>query len=70
MIAQTSNDDDDEEGYRLFFYQSDDEHKIPRALLIDLELRVVNSLITGKYRESFNHENVFVAPDGGRAGNS
>jgi len=54
----------------VFFYQSDDEHYIPRALLIDLEPRVVNSLITGKYRELFNHENVFVAPDGGGAGNN
>jgi len=54
----------------VFFYQSDDEHYIPRALLIDLEPRVVNKLIHGTYRDLFNHENVFIAPDGGGAGNN
>lgn len=28
----------------VFFYQADDEHYIPRALLIDLEPRVINSI--------------------------
>jgi tubulin gamma len=55
----------------VFFYQSDDDHYIPRALLIDLEPRVVNKLAhMGAYRKLFNPENVFVAQDGGGAGNN
>ena len=55
----------------VFFYQSDAGHYIPRALLVDLEPRVVNKLIhQGPYRNLFNQENVFVAPDGGGAGNN
>ncbi len=36
----TSNDDRKD----VFFYQADDEHYIPRALLIDMEPRVINSI--------------------------
>jgi tubulin gamma len=56
----------------VFFYQSDDEQYIPRALLIDLEPRVVNKLRghNSKYKELFNPENCFVAADGGGAGNN
>ncbi|KAL7485960.1 hypothetical protein ACHAW6_011578 [Cyclotella cf. meneghiniana] len=55
----------------VFFYQSDDEHYIPRALLIDLEPRVVNKLThQGPYRSLFNEENIFIAQDGGGAGNN
>jgi len=28
----------------VFFYQADDDHYIPRALLIDLEPRVINAI--------------------------
>jgi len=91
----------------VFFYQSDDDRYIPRALLIDLEPRVVNKLAanasssattaagTGnnatttagsksprhgggassnrysQYSHSFfNPENIFVAQEGGGAGNN
>ncbi len=54
----------------VFFYQSDDDHYIPRSLLIDLEPRVVNKLKNGKYKDLFNPENFFVAQDGGGAGNN
>ncbi len=56
----------------VFFYQSDDEQYIPRALLIDLEPRVVNKLrgASSKYKDLFNPENCFVAADGGGAGNN
>lgn len=55
----------------VFFYQSDDDHYIPRALLIDLEPRVVNKLAhMGAYRRLFNPENLFVAQEGGGAGNN
>ena len=55
----------------VFFYPSDDDHYIPRALLIDLEPRVVNKLAhSGPYRNLFNPENLFLSTDGGGAGNN
>jgi len=54
----------------VFFYQSDDDRYVPRALLIDLEPRVVNKLAhAGPYRQLFNPENLFIAQEGGGAGN-
>jgi tubulin gamma len=54
----------------VFFYQADDDHYVPRAVLVDLEPRVIRNIQTGPYRNLFNPENVFVAPDGGGAGNN
>ena len=54
----------------VFFYQADDDHFIPRNLMIDLEPRVINSIQTGTYRDLFNQENFFVAKEGGGAGNN
>jgi tubulin gamma len=59
----------------VFFYQSDHDDKfIPRALLIDLEPRVVQKLAAGntytKRNRLFNPENVFVSQDGSGAGNN
>ena len=54
----------------VFFYQADDDHYVPRALLLDLEPRVVNSIQTSAHRQLFNQENVFVSPEGGGAGNN
>jgi len=55
----------------VFFYPSDDDHYIRRALLIDLEPRVVNKLThSGPYRNLFNPENVFISTHGGGAGNN
>lgn len=53
----------------VFFYQSDDDKYIPRALLIDLEPRVVNKLAHANQR-LFNPENFFIAQEGGGAGNN
>ena len=53
----------------MFFYQADDAHYVPRALLIDLEPRVINTIQTGDYKNLFNRENVFIAEHGGGAGN-
>jgi tubulin gamma len=53
----------------VFFYQSDDERFIPRALLIDLEPRVINKLAHAN-KGLFNPENFFIASDGGGAGNN
>lgn len=54
----------------VFFYQADDEHYIPRAVLLDLEPRVINSILTSPYSKLYNQENVFVSKNGGGAGNN
>jgi tubulin gamma len=63
--AQNSDDRKD-----VFFYQADDDHYVPRALLLDLEPRVINSIQRGPMKNLFNPENVFMHPDGGGAGNN
>ncbi|KAK9103819.1 hypothetical protein Sjap_021073 [Stephania japonica] len=54
----------------VFFYQADDQHYIPRALLLDLEPRVINGIQNSEYRNLYNHENIFVSDHGGGAGNN
>ena len=44
--------------------------QVPRALLLDLEPRVVNSIRTSQHRDLFNPENIFVSKEGGGAGNN
>lgn len=33
----------------VFFYQADDDHYIPRAVLLDLEPRVINTIMGSVY---------------------
>jgi len=54
----------------VFFYQADDEHYIPRAVLLDLEPRVINTIMNSPYAKLYNPENVYVSKDGGGAGNN
>ena len=54
----------------VFFYQADDEHFIPRNLMIDLEPRVIHGIQNSEYRDLYNQENYFIAKDGGGAGNN
>ncbi|CAI5959887.1 unnamed protein product [Closterium sp. NIES-64] len=54
----------------VFFYQADDQHYIPRSVLLDLEPRVVKGIQAGEFRALFNAENVYVAEHGGGAGNN
>lgn len=54
----------------VFFYQADDEHYIPRALLLDLEPRVINTIQNSPYKNLYNPENIFVSSEGGGAGNN
>jgi tubulin gamma len=54
----------------VFFYQADDEHYIPRAILLDLEPRVLNSIQSSPYRGLYNPENFLMSTDGGGAGNN
>ncbi|KAI8371447.1 tubulin gamma chain [Radiomyces spectabilis] len=53
----------------VFFYQADDEHYIPRALLLDLEPRVINNIRDSPFANLYNPENIFMSNDGGGAGN-
>ena len=45
----------------VFFYEADDARFVPRALLLDLEPRVVNNIQNSQHRDLFNPENIFVA---------
>ncbi|GJT83779.1 tubulin gamma-1 chain [Tanacetum coccineum] len=44
---------------------ADDQHYIPRALVMDLEPRVINGIQTGEYRNLYNHENIFTSREVG-----
>ncbi|EJD53246.1 tubulin gamma chain [Auricularia subglabra TFB-10046 SS5] len=52
----------------VFFYQADDEHYIPRAILIDLEPRVITNITSSS--QLYNPENIYLSKDGGGAGNN
>ncbi|KAI8327456.1 tubulin gamma chain, partial [Blakeslea trispora] len=54
----------------VFFYQADDEHYIPRALLLDLEPRVINNIKSSPFANLYNPENIYTSEDGGGAGNT
>ncbi|KAH8273887.1 hypothetical protein KR044_002913 [Drosophila immigrans] len=54
----------------VFFYQADDNHYIPRAVLIDLEPRVIHNIMSSPYAKLYNPENVFLSKHGGGAGNN
>ena len=51
----------------VFFYEADDARFVPRALLLDLEPRVVNNIQNSQHRDLFNPENIFVSKEGGGA---
>ena len=50
--------------------QADDEHYIPRAVLLDLEPRVIHSILNSAYANLFNQENIYLSKHGGGAGNN
>ncbi|KAJ5915663.1 gamma tubulin MipA [Penicillium verhagenii] len=54
----------------VFFYQSDDTRYIPRAILLDLEPRVLHSIQSGPYKNIYNPENFFMGENGVGAGNN
>ena len=39
----------------VFFYQADDEHYIPRAVLMDLEPRVINAILQSPFSKVKRH---------------
>ena len=54
----------------VFFYQADDDHYVPRAVLMDLEPRVIQGIQRGPMARLFNPENIYIDQDGGGAGNN
>merc|ERR1712159_858528 len=54
----------------VFFYQADDQHYVPRALMLDLEPRLVHSIQNSEQQRLYNRENIFLSPQGGGAGNN
>lgn len=54
----------------LLFAQADDEHYIPRAVLLDLEPRVIHSILNSPYANLYNPENIYLSEHGGGAGNN
>ncbi|KAK8813766.1 tubulin gamma chain [Blastocystis sp. ATCC 50177/Nand II] len=54
----------------VFFYQADNSHFVPRAVLFDLEPRVIDSIKQSEYRDFYNPENIFIGADGIGAGNN
>ena len=54
----------------VFFYQADDEHYVPRAILLDLEPGVIKQIKASAHKALYNPENFWVSPDGGGAGNN
>lgn len=54
----------------VFFYQADDEHYIPRSVLLDLEPRVIHTIMNSPYAKLYNSENIYLAKHGGGAGNN
>jgi len=54
----------------VFFYQADDEHYIPRALLVDLEPKAIEYIQKSPYGGLYNPENIFIHKEGGGAGNN
>ncbi|EDO33352.1 predicted protein [Nematostella vectensis] len=54
----------------VFFYQADDEHYIPRAVLLDLEPRVIDTIMSSPFANLYNPENIFTSKHGGGAGNN
>lgn len=43
----------------VFFYQADDDHYIPRAVLLDLEPRVIHTIMNSPYAKVFSKKNTF-----------
>uniref|UniRef100_A0A8C8A681 Tubulin gamma chain n=1 Tax=Otus sunia TaxID=257818 RepID=A0A8C8A681_9STRI len=50
--------------------RADDEHYIPRAVLLDLEPRVIHSILNSPYANLYNPENIYLSEHGGGAGNN
>ncbi|VDP51833.1 unnamed protein product [Soboliphyme baturini] len=68
-IYQETKDNEECGRKEVFFYQADNGQYVPRAILIDLEPRVINAVLNSEYAELYNRENICISKDGGGAGN-
>lgn len=62
--AYTFNDRKD-----VFFYQADDDHYVPRAILLDMEPGVIQRIRRSSINALINAENIFIDKEEGGAGN-
>lgn len=70
VVKHTDNPNIEENDRKdVFFYQADDNHYIPRAILVDLEPRVITTIKGSDYGKLYNPENIFLHREGGGAGN-
>lgn len=66
-----SEDKPGEDQKEMFFYEAGMGNRyIPRSVLIDLEPRVINQILSSEHGQLHNMENVFQSPSGGGAGNN
>lgn len=49
VLEEYAADSHVEDRKDVFFYQADDDHYVPRSILIDLEPRVINTIQNGPY---------------------
>ncbi|ETN76571.1 tubulin gamma chain family protein [Necator americanus] len=57
--------------FNLFECQADDDHYVPRAVLVDLEPRVINGIMASEnFSRLFNPDNIYMSTHGGGAGNN
>ncbi|CAJ0962926.1 unnamed protein product, partial [Mesorhabditis belari] len=54
----------------VFFSEGDQEKYIPRAVMVDLEPRVINGIFQSDYADFFKKTSSFMSADGGGAGNN
>ena len=53
----------------VFFYQADDDHFVPRSILIDMQPRVINNIQNSDFSKFFNQENIYMPKEECGAGN-
>ena len=52
-----------------FFYQADDDHFVPRSVLIEMQPRVINNIQNSDFSKFFNQENIYMPKEECGAGN-
>ena len=53
----------------VFFYQADDDHFVPRSVLIDMDPRGINNIQNSDFSKFFNQENIYMPKEEYGAGN-
>lgn len=50
---------------KTFFYQTCNGNLVPRTIMLDLEPRVINGIMSSEYKDLFNPENIYIDKNGG-----